>query len=191
MHIICTNKHKHSEHTETFPHFYLYVQIQIHNIPTNVSAWSTTWSLLHCSWCWAPSLLCAVSPPPLGPPPTPTTSFSFSQYIWHAQLLRSAIIIPPETHTPARAHTRLPALFDGSSGALVFGDPRRSLLLSVTTGASLECVHRVYTCVLCVPMRGAFGRHPDVFFSLQLRSQACPRCDCPALCFKLFYLSYI
>lgn len=35
---------------------------------------------------------------------SPTTSFSFSQYIWHAQLLRSAIIIPPETHILAHAY---------------------------------------------------------------------------------------
>lgn len=63
--------------------------------------------------------------------PITTTHLSFSQYIWHAQLLRSNIIIPPETHTCTYTQ----------GDTLVFSDPRRSLLLFVTTEASLECVH--------------------------------------------------
>lgn len=99
--------------------------------------------------------VCTIPAAQLPPPPA-----SFSLYIWHAQLLRSAIIIPPETHILAPANTRLRALFDGISHSLVFGDPRRSLLLFVTTEASLECVQGV--CV-CVSMHGAFRCYPDVF----------------------------
>lgn len=51
-----------------------------------------------------------------------------------------------DAHACTRTHNASRALWR----ALIFGDPRRSLLLSVTTGASLECVHRVYACVLCV-----------------------------------------
>lgn len=63
-----------------------------------------------------------------------------------------------DAQTSIHIHT----LGDGSLHTLIFGDPRRSLLLFVTTGASLECVC-VYVCVL---MHGAFGCYPDVFFSL-------------------------
>lgn len=52
-----------------------------------------------------------------------------------------------DAHTSIHIHT----LGGDGSYTLVFGDPRRSLLLFVTTGASLECVESlcvyVYVCV--------------------------------------------
>lgn len=47
-----------------------------------------------------------------------------------------------DAHTCTGVHT----LCDESSHTLVFGDPRRSLLLFVTIGASLKCVDSVCMC---------------------------------------------
>lgn len=78
--------------------------------PGNVCTESGVCSALHCSWCWAPSLL-----------------------LLPVHLARSAA---EECHNypagDAHAHT--------STHTLVLCDPRRSLLLLVTTGASLDSV---------------------------------------------------
>lgn len=101
-------------------------------------------SLLHCSWCWAFSLLCVVPPPP---PALPLPLHLHHHLLLPVHLARSAA---EERHNYPAGDAHACIHSEECSHTLVFGDPRRSLLLFfVTTGASLECVQSVCVGALC------------------------------------------